>query len=61
MKSRDTVMIYRDPKTCQRFEGYATLIRKLGGGRMNGSKQEMWFVRFPDGSRGNRWINVENH
>ena len=51
----DTVMIYKDPFTCEEEEGEAELIRKfINAQDVDG--YEYWEVRFEDHTQVNRWV-----
>jgi len=64
MKEGDTVMVYRDPVTCRKPEGRATLVEKSIRERnlKNHGGPELWIVRFMDEDETFfRLINKENH
>jgi len=59
MKKGETVGVYQDPITCKDFEGYAKLTEPKPKKRDIKGLTETWLVKFDDGTKVERTINLE--
>jgi hypothetical protein len=59
MEKGETVRVYQDPITCKDFEGYAKLIESRPRKRDIKGLTETWLVKFEDGAKVERTINLE--
>ena len=61
MEKGETVRVYQDPITCKDFEGYAKLIEPKPKKRDIKGLTETWLVKFEDGTKVERTINLETN
>jgi hypothetical protein len=58
MKKGETIKVFQDPITCKDFEGYAKLIEPMPRKRDIKELTETWIVKFEDGTKVERTINL---